>query len=115
MGFNKSRLTLDDISAIKQYCFGNLTEFWTRYEEPLAMARTTFYKIMQGNYVSEEYIDRIARVMAALAIHRESGLKGKLVAELVTRIKKFDKSGMQEDWASIKQMINKYEVILIEQ
>jgi hypothetical protein len=67
MGKKKDRVSLDAIAKIRHESYNNLGEFYERYKSSLGvMAKTTFYKLMDGQIMSEELVKAVEDVAEIL-------------------------------------------------
>jgi hypothetical protein len=111
----KSKLSLTEfeIRDIKKLCWGNLGEFYLRYQEVLKMSKPWFYCIMQGKETKEDKIANIRKVWDNITTINHSDLKG-VFDLLVEMVQKFSASHNIEDWLEIEKWMNKYGTVFKE-
>ncbi|MCK5609885.1 hypothetical protein KAR91_48885 [Candidatus Pacearchaeota archaeon] len=81
-------LSQDTAAAIRYYCFGNQGEFFERYRTELGMSRSTFYRVMQGEYATMENVNEVELLAKRLGVTDKKGgslflAKARLTTQLV--------------------------------
>jgi len=105
---SKEHLSKSIISQIRHYCFDNIGECHSRHKEELGMALTTFYKIMEGDYVSIEFIRRVETFAETLVVTPGEVTKRDIYRDLLNKIDAFSASEKMEDWIKVKNWIASY-------
>jgi len=109
----------DVISAIKYYCFNNLTEFYRRFENLLPdMSKSNFHRIFQGEGTSREKVKSIHKIASKLEILSPSDNsnrhpKQNIVNDLLTLIDNLIENPSMENFGRIKLFLKhkRYELI----
>ncbi len=64
MPFNRNSLvSLDNLRALKDHCWDNISGFYKKYKEELDMSQATFYRAVQGHYSSPEVVNKIEDII----------------------------------------------------
>lgn len=81
-------LSRDTVAAIRYFCFGNIGEFFERFKIDIGMSRSTFYRVMQGEYATSENVQYIELLATRLKLTDKGGgssylVRGRLTVKLV--------------------------------
>ena len=77
-------LSRDTSSAVRYFCFGNLSEFYRRYRGELSMSRATFFRVLQGEYATEENVNLVELLAVRLKITDKKGGSSYLIKSQLT-------------------------------
>lgn len=84
-GCERSTLLSRDVAAaIRHYCFNNLSQFYGRYAYELGVSRSSFFRIMQGEYATSGNVTAVEELARRLGLAEAGGGSQYLVRSRVT-------------------------------
>lgn len=109
----KENISRETIAAIKYHCFNNMKEFYNRYKGYLKMSQPTLYKIMEGDYVSKEYIDNLNRLMELLGTKTDGLVKTTIIQKFVGYVEAFVQSQNMSDFNNMRDFLEAYRYAIL--
>ena len=111
-------ISRDVISAIKNYSFNNLSEFYRRFKSMLHISRATFFRVMSTESTTMENVINIESLARRLNLMDKGGgssygAKRELTIDLVNAVKDFLKDSSDLNRDRLKRYIVQYEPLLI--
>lgn len=111
-------LSRDTAGAIRYFCFGNVGEFYKRFKNELGMSRSTFYRILQGEFATPENIKYVELLAVRLKVADKGGgslylVKSRLAAKHVELSKKVLSRLSPESISNLRKFLEEHRGVLL--
>ena len=111
-------LSRDTAAALRYFCFGNQSEFYDRFKTDLGMSRATFYRVMQGEYATDENVQYVELLAKRLKLTDRGGgssylVKARLTARLVELCSVVTRRGTVKAIEDIREFLKENKAVLL--